>query len=82
MADVSAQEEQQIREIMEEVEANPGMAADSITAAGTKEAFCDSWPTVKDVLGFLQEFAPPGIRQAIGLVIRAGDKVFERICPA
>ena len=84
MADpnVSADEGNEIRAILEEVEQR-GASADlvDISIEGTKEAFCDSWPTVKEVLAFLKDFAPPGIRQAIALVIKGGDAVFNRICP-
>ena len=85
MADpnVSADEGNEIRAILEQVEQGGATAdfAPDITVDGTKEAFCDSWPTVKEVLAFLKDFAPPGISQAIALVIRGGDAVFNRICP-
>ena len=85
MADpnVSADEAQEIRSILESVESSgaaDSATLESITLGGTKEAFCDSWPTVKEVLGFLKEFAPSGIRQAIALVVRGGDLVHGRIC--
>lgn len=81
MAQLTQQEEQHIRDAFEEAENEVGLAPD-ITISGTKEAFCESWPTVKEVLAFLKDFAPPGISHAIGIVIKAGDKIFGRICPA
>jgi hypothetical protein len=81
MADVTAQEAQQIRDAFAEagrVEFMP-----DITVTGTKEAFCDSWPKVKDVLSFLQEFAPQPIKGAIGVVIKVGDKLYNgSLCQA
>jgi hypothetical protein len=85
MADpkVSAAEGQEIRAILEEVEASGAAdaAVELVSVEGTKDAFCKSWPIVKEVLAFLKDFAPPGVNAAIGLVIRGGDKVFDRICP-
>lgn len=84
MADpnVSAAEGQEIRSILEEVEQRgaAGPMVELVGVEGTKEAFCDSWPTVKEVLAFLKDFAPPGISQAIALVIRGGDAVYGRVC--
>ena len=82
MAQVTHQEEEQIRAAFAEAESEvqtEGMP--EVSLGGTKDAFCSSWPTVKEVLDFLKEFAPPGIRQAIAIVIKAGDKIFGNICP-
>lgn len=73
MATLSSNEQELIRQAF--VDAESGAETESITGDGLKEAFCDSWPTVKEVLEFLKPFAGPVVGAAIGVVVRVGDKL-------
>lgn len=73
MATLSSNEQELIRQAFIDVES--GAKTESITGEGLKEAFCDSWPTVKEVLEFLKPFAGPVVGAAIGVVVRVGDKL-------
>ena len=72
MAALTSNEQQLIRQAFIDVEAEE---AEFVTGDGLKTAFCDSWPTVKEVLEFLKPFAGPVVGAAIGVVVRVGDKL-------
>ena len=77
MATLSSNEQELIRQAFVDAEsgAESGAETESITGDGLKEAFCDSWPSVKEVLEFLKPFAGPAVGAAIGVVVRVGDKL-------
>lgn len=80
MADISLEQDQQLKrafaEAIEEADRN-GKAVIPISD------FCRGWPTARIVLSFLAELdaTPKAIKEAIRLVIRAGDAAAGILCP-
>ena len=82
MADITEQQEQQLREAFANFDQSAASAADLVGAAGTKKLFCDNWPTVKEVLRFIAglPFVPAAVKTAIALIIKAGDTAAGILC--
>ena len=57
-------------------------AAPAAAAGGIdpKQAFCNDWPTIKQVLQFLQGVIPQPGPILIGVIIAAGDAAHNTIC--
>ena len=83
MADISLQQEQQLREAFANFDENAVSSADLVAAEGPIDLFCDNWPRVKQVLRFIAGLPaiPQSIKNAIAKVIAAGDLAASVICP-
>jgi hypothetical protein len=57
-------------------------AAPAAALASPREDFCKFWPQVKGVLQFLANLpvVPQGVKDAINLVIKAGDTASSVLC--
>ncbi|MBC7935814.1 MAG: hypothetical protein H7Y86_10735 [Rhizobacter sp.] len=52
-----------------------------VSAAGSKNKFCDLWPNAKTGLELLQGIIKnPIVKVSIGVIIAAGDAVASRVC--
>lgn len=57
--------------------------AEAVTGTGqsAKNVFCQSWPVAKTVLEAISNMIKnPMIKVSIGIIIRVGDAMHERIC--
>lgn len=84
--ELTAQEQQQIRQAFAEALTSSGGGAgghaEAMAGGGAKDIFCKDWQTAKQVLQFLQQFAPAWLKPIIAILIAVGDRVFGTICKA
>ena len=83
MADLTQQQEQQLREAFADFDERAVTSADLVGVGGTIDIFCGNWPRVKEALRFIASLpmVPQGVKDAIAKVIAAGDLAAGAICP-
>jgi hypothetical protein len=79
---LSDDEQQQLQEAFFGPQAEAAALSGGITLGGSKDAFCESWPTIKDALEFIAKLPliPQKLKDAIPKVIKWGDSIFGSIC--
>lgn len=79
---LTPEEERGLREAFANFDEHAVATANLTDAAGTKDLFCDNWPTVKQALKFIAglPFVPQAVRDAIAKVIAGGDLAAGVLC--
>jgi hypothetical protein len=79
--DLTNDERKSLEAAFQQMDAAPSTTTEAVTALPRAE-FCKYWPQVKGVLQFLANLpvVPSKVKDAINLVIKAGDTAASVLC--